>query len=173
MSIKGCVCFCACVLFMLHFWPVFFILKGPHKCVDLDLFELQFLVADRSRFPLLNRMRRNKTNRGKSRRKQWEKSYWLRRLNSMTPRYSQSACNWAERNLSDVYSVLNKALWRAKKAQYKYPLRLFRSRHRRRSSSSTSWSQSCASGKPKTTDPCTRARMALLKTSSQVGQTTL
>lgn len=155
------VCVFVCVLFMFPFWPVFSILKGPHTCVDLDLFELQFLVADRSRFSLLNRMQWNKTSRGKSRRKQWERSYWLRRLNSMTPRYS--ACNWAQWNPSDVYSVLNKALWRAKKhsEQYKYPLRWFRSRPRRRGSSSRSWSQNCARGKPKTTGPCTRARMAL------------
>lgn len=154
-------------LFTFNFWPVF-------KCVDMDLFELQFLDADLSPFCLLNRMRWKTTNRGKSRRKQWEKSYWLRRLNSMTPRYSPSACDWAEKNLSDVYSVLNKDLLWAKKhsERYTHPLYWLRSRPKRRgSSSSTSWSQSCGGVKPKTTGLCTRERMALLRTSSQVGQT--
>lgn len=127
-------------------------------------------------FLFTNRMQWKTTNRGRSRSRQWERSCLLRRLNSMTPRYSQSACNWAEWKPSDVYSVLNKALWCAKKhsEQYKYPpLCWCRSRPRRRGISNRSWSQSCASDKPKTTGPCTRGRTALLRTSSQVGQTTL
>lgn len=150
-------------LFIFNLWPVF-------NCPDIDLFELQFLVTDLSPLCLLNRMLWTKMNRGKSRRKQWEKSYWLRRLNSMTPRYSPSACDGAEWNLSDIYSVLNKALRCAKKHS-EYPLCWFRSRLKRRGSSSMSWSLSCGGGKPKTTGLCTRARMALLRTSSQVGQT--
>lgn len=45
-----------------------------------------------------------------------------------------------------------------------------RSRLRRSVTSSRNWSRSCAADKPKTTDRCMRAKMAPLKTSSQVGR---
>lgn len=80
----------------------------------------------------------------------------------------QFKCTWL--SSSDIYSVLNKALRCAKKHS-EYPLCWFRSRPRRRGSSSMSSLPSCGGGRPKTTGLCTRARTALLRTSSQVGQT--
>lgn len=126
---------------------------------------LSYVVIFFFSFSFPNRMLWKKMNSRKNKRKQWEKSYWLRRLNSMTPRYRTS---WAEWNLCSVYSKLKKELVESQKAQISRPRR--RSRHRRRGISSRSWSQSCESGKPKTIDRCMRARTAPSRTSSQVGQ---
>lgn len=101
-------------------------------------------------------MQWKKTSWGKSKRKPWEKSYWLRRPNSTTQRY----------DLLCVSSELNKALTGAEC----YTSPPCRSRPTKRGSSSRSWSQSCESDKPKTTDLFTRAKTGRSRTSSQVGQ---
>lgn len=148
-----------CFLFRLNFCSV--CLKGPHtRFVDLDLFELQLETG-----PLLL------FSTGCSGREWAEEKARGSHERKVTGSGGETAR--PKGTSSRVFSLSQIKPWRGAKNPTECctsPPSTHRSRPSRRGSSSRSWSQSCESDKPKTTDLFTRAKTGQLRTSSQVGQ---